>query len=471
MHQHLVGRQVEARPQLAADAPVVDVLQPAVPRLLVLLRLDRQLAVAHRLHRAARHVRAVHVPLRLQQRLHDVAGARADGDLHLVVLLADEETQLYDSRALAALTLQVLLQLHAHVEAHHARVRRAVLVDATIVGDHATRYGNSPRSLDELQIVSLAALEIVGVVGGRELHRTRAEVHVDQDVIADDGDAATVDRVDHVLAVQVGVARVLRVHRHSSVAQHRLETRGGGDDLLVGVLHWVRELRQAAELVLLAAVTRHLAQRSALHVDVLHLYGSRPLVLPTDVADRRAQLAAPVHQALAAVDLALLVQADERLLHRRRQVVVHRERLAAPVHGGAQATELVRDGVGVVALPLPHLVHEGVATQVVARLALVLHQLLLHHDLRGDTGVVHTRHPQRLAAAHALPADDGVLDGICERVAQMQRAGDVWRRNHHDELLIGGKVAARLALALQKPEASHHSSQQTRRRWACRSRP
>ena len=168
----------------------------------------------------------------------------------------------------------------------------------------------------------------------------------------------------------------------------------------------------------------------------------------TDIADGRAQLAAPVHEALAAVDLALLVQADERLLHRRRQVVVHREGLAAPIHRGAQAAQLVRDGVGVVALPLPHLLHEGVAAQVVARLALVLHQLLLHHNLCRDARVIHTRDPQRLAAAHALPANDRVLDGVRQRVAEVQRARDVGRRNHHDELLVRGKGRRALRVSL-----------------------
>jgi hypothetical protein len=40
---------------------------------------------------------------------------------------------------------------------------------------------------------------------------------------------------------------------------------------------------------------------------------------------------------------------------------------------------------------------EVLAAQVVAALALLL-QLALHHDLRGDAGVVGARHPQRVEA-------------------------------------------------------------------------
>jgi hypothetical protein len=48
-------------------------------------------------------------------------------------------------------------------------------------------------------------------------------------------------------------------------------------------------------------------------------------------------------------------------------------------------------------LPLPHLLHEGVAAQVVARLVLAC-QLPFHHHLGGDAGVVGARLPQGLAA-------------------------------------------------------------------------
>eukprot|EP00965_Chrysotila_dentata_P002151 70740-Pleurochrysis_carterae.AAC.1 len=58
-----------APPKLARDAPVADVVKPAEPRLVVLLRDDLELAVANRVGRALRHPAAVDPPLRLQHRL------------------------------------------------------------------------------------------------------------------------------------------------------------------------------------------------------------------------------------------------------------------------------------------------------------------------------------------------------------------------------------------------------------------
>ena len=169
-------------------------------------------------------------------------------------------------------TGEVLLELHADVEAHHAGVRRAVLVDAAVVADH----------VDELQVMAVSALEIVGIVRRRDLHRSRSEVHVHQNGVRDDRDASPIDRVDHVLSVQVLVARIVGVHRHGRIAQHRLQTRRRHHDLLVRVLHGVRELRDAAELIELVAMAGHFAQSPSLQIDVLHLCASRPssTVLP-----------------------------------------------------------------------------------------------------------------------------------------------------------------------------------------------
>ncbi len=60
---------------------------------------------------------------------------------------------------------------------------------------------------------------------------------------------------------------------------------------------------------------------------------------------------------------------------------------------------------------------------------LALGKLALDHHLRGDAGMVHARLPQHVLAAHALEADQNVLQRVVERVAHMQRAGDVRRRN------------------------------------------
>ena len=56
-----------------------------------------------------------------------------------------------------------------------------------------------------------------------------------------------------------------------------------------------------------------------------------------------------------------------------------------------------------------------------AGLAFVL-QLALHHDLRGNARMVGARQPQRVVAAHAVVAREGIHDGLVERMPHVQRA-------------------------------------------------
>jgi hypothetical protein len=80
---------------------------------------------------------------------------------------------------------------------------------------------------------------------------------------------------------------------------------------------------------------------------------------------------------------------------------------------------------------------EVLAAQVVAAQAGFL-QLALHDDLRGDAGVVRPRHPQRVVAPHAVVAGQRVHDRLVERVAHVQRARHVGRRQLDAERGPGG---------------------------------
>ena len=56
---------------------------------------------------------------------------------------------------------------------------------------------------------------------------------------------------------------------------------------------------------------------------------------------------------------------------------------------------------------------------------------IAHHDhLGGDAGVVGAGLPQHVVALHAPPADQHVLQRVVERVAHVQAARDVGRRDH-----------------------------------------
>jgi len=66
----------------------------------------------------------------------------------------------------------------------------------------------------------------------------------------------------------------------------------------------------------------------------------------------------------------------------------------------------------------------------VAGLLLFLEQPLLDDRLGGDPGVVGAWHPEAVTPLHPPPADQDVLKRVVQRMAQVQRSGDIGRRNH-----------------------------------------
>jgi hypothetical protein len=146
----------------------------------------------------------------------------------------------------------------------------------------------------------------------------------------------------------------------------------------------------------------------------------------------------PVHQPLGAVDQALLVERDEHFADSLAEALVHGEALARPVGGGAETLQLVEDGTAGLGLPLPYALEEFLTAHVAAARLLPLGELALDDHLRGDAGVIGAGLPQHILAAHALEADQDVLDGVVERVPDMQRARDVgWRDDDREGLGAG----------------------------------
>ena len=63
-------------------------------------------------------------------------------------------------------------------------------------------------------------------------------------------------------------------------------------------------------------------------------------------------------------------------------------------------------------------------------LLLFLEQPLLDDRLGGDPGVVGAWHPETVISLHPPPADQDILKRVVQRMAQVQRSGDIGRRNH-----------------------------------------
>ena len=174
------------------------------------------------------------------------------------------------------------------------------------------------------------------------------------------------------------------MHGHGGVAQHRLRPRRCHGD--IGVLHPFDRIFEVPQM--------------SLDLDLLDF----------EVGNSREEFRIPVDQPLVLVDQARPVKLHKDAQHRAREPFVH-------------------DGAARLRLPGPHLLQKLLAPERAPVGLLALHKLALNHHLGGDAGMVGTRLPQHILAAHALEAAQHVLQRVVERMAHMQRAGDVGRRN------------------------------------------
>ena len=259
------------------------------------------------------------------------------------------------------------------------------------------------KDVDLRQVVGLTHGVVVGVVGRRDLNEARAKVGVDV-VVGEDGDLAVDDRQHDSLAHEGGLLGVLRGDGDARVAEHGLGARGGDDDVVLAVDRLGQRVAQVPQVALLV------------------------LVLGLVVRDSGGAVGAPVDDALAAVDQAVVVPVAEDLAHGLGVVLVHGEALVIEVDGAAHALDLLDDDAAVLVGPIPAGVDKLVAANLQAADALAL-ELLVDLGLRGDTGVVGTEDPARGLATHAGHTDDGVLDGVIGGVAHVELAGHVGRRN------------------------------------------
>ena len=72
---------------------------------------------------------------------------------------------------------------------------------------------------------------------------------------------------------------------------------------------------------------------------------------------------------------------------------------------------------------------EFFAGKIFAPFARLGDEIAFDDSLRGDAGVVGSGDPEGLKAAHPLPADQDVLQGVDKGMAHMENAGDIGRRD------------------------------------------
>ena len=174
-------------------------------------------------------------------------------------------------------------------------------------------------------------------------------------------------------------------------------------------------------------------------------------VLSLVVGDGGGAMRAPVHDALTAIDQVIVIPIAKHLAHALGVILIHGEVRVGEIDGAAHALYLLDDEPTVFVGPIPARIDELVATDLAARDALG-GKLLVHLGLGSDTGMVRTKDPTRGKPAHAVEADEGVLDGVIHGMAHMQLACDVRRRDGHRAIADAG--AATVVVAF-KPLVQH----------------
>jgi hypothetical protein len=87
--------------------------------------------------------------------------------------------------------------------------------------------------VDELEVVSLTTLEIVGIVSWSDLDSTSTKRHVDSDRVGNDGDSSAVEWVDDEFAVKVGVSGIIWVDGNGGISKQCFWSSSGDNDLLI----------------------------------------------------------------------------------------------------------------------------------------------------------------------------------------------------------------------------------------------
>ncbi len=260
-------------PELARDAPRLDVLEPLEIGLLPGLRHEPRFARTHGGQRALGEGLHVHVPLIREIGLDHRAGAVAVRNRVRMRLDRDEKAALVEQRDDALARLEAI----EAVEGEH-RIRRIAAAvepfeEGVVSRNLDLRFGTE--HVDERQAVPPADLEIVEVVRRRDLHRARALFRIGV-FVRDDRDFSADERQHGVLADEVAEALVVGVHRHGDVAEHRFGARRrDGDEAPRLALDRVADVPERA-----------------LHLDLLHF----------EIGDRGLEGRVPVDEALVLVD-------------------------------------------------------------------------------------------------------------------------------------------------------------------------
>src|SRR5579885_2172708 len=399
-------RNPMAPPKLARNAPVVNAVHPIEIDLAVVFGNDADVSLLNRADCGLCQRLHPHKPLFGQNRFDHGLAAAANTDAESVFFL-------FFQKASGA---KVVEDLFASFVTVHAFVRAAILRDARL-------FIQNPQFR---QVVALSYAVVIRIVRGGYFHSARAKVRIDK-FIGDDRDHAFEQREHKPAANGPAISLIRGIYGDGCIAEHRFGTRCGNGDI-TAVLKWITNVPEFAGALFMANF---------------------------QIAHRGAATGTPIDDVGTAVNQAFFVKPRKNFEHRAGVFGVHREALARPVNGSAKALHLLTNPAAALLLPLPAAFEEffpphfeppalalssprsqcsRTAFKFGKRLA---PDLLLHNHLRSDCGVVGSRKPQHVFAAHTVPSHQNVNLRMFEHVPDVERTSDVRWWNYEAETRPG----------------------------------
>ena len=167
------------------------------------------------------------------------------------------------------------------------------------------------------------------------------------------------------------------------------------------------------------------------------------------IGDRSEAFRAPVDDALATIDQALIIVLNKYVFNCFTAAFVHGESFVFPVTGRTDLLELLNDTSAVLLLPFPGTLEELVTPEVIFSKTLFLHRS--NDPCFGRDGcVVGTRYPESIKTLHSLITDEDILKSVIQGMAHVELARDI-RRRHDDTERILGCIARRSEISFVHP--------------------
>jgi len=208
-----------APPQLARDAPVLDVAHPFEVGLRPVLRHEANTTILDGRNRRRGERLDAHEPLIGQIGFDHGLRTIAARDHQLVLVDAGDEACRVEFGDDALAGFEPI---------ETPKALRNLVIQGRIGREH----------VDHRQIVALTDGIIVEIVGWRDLDATRPEFGVDI-VVGNHRDLTVGERQQHGLADDAAIALIGRVYGHRRVAEHRFRTRRRDDYMPAAVGQWI----------------------------------------------------------------------------------------------------------------------------------------------------------------------------------------------------------------------------------------